>query len=108
MGYFPRPAAPQALWADIKAYAADQTRFKLAGLAFAVGMTSLMITLFVLDAKTNILPTGPQIVFAEDFSASRTDDDIRRDQKIDADKRHAMQKAKQAQFKRLADTLGIK
>jgi hypothetical protein len=108
MGYFPRPAAPKALWSDLKAYMADQGRFKLAGAALAIGMTSAMVTMFIVESRWGVLPTGPQIVFAEDFSAARTDDDIRRDQKIDAAKRHAAQKAKQAEFKRLADTLGIK
>ena len=49
----------------------------------------------------------PQIVYAESWSANRTDAEIKADQKKDQEKRRAAQLERQRQFQRLENQLGI-
>jgi hypothetical protein len=72
-------------------------------------MPVAIIVLFITDANTNIRP-GPQIIYAESWSANRTDAEIIADQKKHQAKREAAQKERQRQFQKLdkdLDRLGI-
>ena len=108
MGYYPKPANPRALWTDLRAYLADQGRFKLIGAVIAVGMTSLIVTGFIVESRSGVLPDGPQITYAADWSDSRSDAEIIAQQKIDQKALHAAQAEKRRQFQKVADALGIK
>ncbi len=104
MAVLPRPANPRAFLADLRSLAAGDRRHKLVGAAVAIGMTSLIITGFILESRSGILPEGPQITYAADYASTRTDAEIIAQQRIDqrareqaqADKRRAFQRADRA------------
>ena len=108
MGYYPKPASPRAFLADMRAYLHDQGRFRLVGAVIAVGMTSLIVTGFIVESHSGVLPEGPQITYAADWSNKRTDAEIIAQQKIDQKALHAAQAEKRRQFQKVADALGIK
>ena len=102
----PRPASPRALWADLRAFAAERSRHQWIGLIFAVAMPVTIITIFYIDGQTNIAP-GEQIVYVETWSGNRTDAEIIAAQKQRQADREAAQAERQRQFKKLEDRLGI-
>lgn len=104
---FPRPARPRALMADLRAVFGAEHRHKLLFAAIAIGMTSLIVTGFIVESRHGILPEGPQIVYAANWSVNRTDAQIEAQQKIDQKKREAQQAARRAQFQKLARQLGL-
>ncbi len=108
MGYYPKPASPRAFLADLRAYLADQGRFRLVGAAIAVGMTSLIVTGFIVESRWGVEPEGPQIVYAADWKTTRTDAEIVAQQKIDQKAAHEAKAARRAEFQKLADAFGIK
>lgn len=105
----PRPSSPRALWADLRAFTAARSGVQWGAAAVALIMPVAIIVLFVADGKTNIQPRE-QIIYAESWSANRTDAEIIADQKKDQAEREAAQKERQRQFKKLdqdLDRLGI-
>jgi hypothetical protein len=106
MSIFPRPARPQTLIADVKRiWRASTRRYKLVFGAAAIGMTSLVITGFVLESRWGVLPEGPQIVYASDWTLNRTDDEIRKQQWADAAEKRKAGEAQRLQWKKLDDEL---
>lgn len=67
--------------------------------ALAVAMPIAIIFLFIVDGRTNILP-GPQLIYVESWPASRTDAEIKAQQKIDQAARDKALKERQEMFKR--------
>lgn len=104
MAYFPRPAKPKALIADFKAMFAANRRHKLVFGAMAVGMTSLIITGFILEARNGILP-GASTIYASDWSENRTDSEIIKQQKIDQKEIEAAKAERRSQFKKVDDAM---
>ena len=102
----PRPSSPRALWADLRAFARQRSRHQWIAAFFALVMPIIIVVGFYYDAQTNILP-GEQIVYVENWPANRTDEQIIAQQRIDQAKREEAQKARQEQFKRLEERLGI-
>jgi hypothetical protein len=100
MSWFPRPASPRALLADIRAFTAQRSRYQWGGLAVAIVMPLLIVAGFYHDSSHGILP-GPQLIYAESWPATRTDEQIKAQQKIDQAKREAAQKERQRQFQKL-------
>jgi hypothetical protein len=100
MSWFPRPAAPKALWADMRAFAAHRSRYQWAGLAVAIAMPTLIIAGFWHDSSHGVQP-GPQLIYVQSWPANRTDAQIKADQKRDQALREAAQKEKQRQFRKL-------
>lgn len=106
MSIFPRPARPQTLIADAKRLWKNSTRrYKLVFGAAAIGMTSLVITGFILESRWGVMPEGPQVVYASDWSLNRTDEEIRKQQWIDAAEKRKADEARRAQWKKLDDAL---
>ncbi len=106
MSIFPRPARPRALIADVKRiWGASTRRYKLVFGAVAIGMTSLMITGFVLESRWGVMPEGPQIVYASDWTLDRSDDEIRKQQWADAAEKRKADEARRLQWKKLDDML---
>jgi hypothetical protein len=102
----PRPAGPRALWADFRAFTRERSRAQWMGLVVAVAMPSTILYIFYKDGQTNIAP-GEQIVYAESWSGSRTDAEIKAAQ-IERQKQcEAVQAERQRQFKKLEDRLGM-
>lgn len=104
MSWFPRPASPKALVADLKLFASQRSPYQWGGLAVALVMPVLLIAGFAHDASHGIQP-GPQLIYAQSWPSSRTDEQIKADQKIDQAKREAAQKERQRQFQKIDQRL---
>jgi hypothetical protein len=106
MGWFPRPVGPRAAFSDLRAFMRQRSREQVIGAILAVLVTLIIIIEFAVDSKINTAPP-PQIVYAESWSANRTDAEIIAEQKKDQAKRDAAAKEKQRQFKELEKQLGM-
>ncbi|PZU11831.1 hypothetical protein [Sphingomonas sp.] len=104
MPVLPRPARPRALIADIKTAFSGNRRHRLIFAAAAVGMTSLIITGFIVESRSGILP-GASTVYAADWSENRTDAEIIAQQKIDQKEIEAAKAERRRQFKKVDDSL---
>jgi hypothetical protein len=98
--WFPRPSTPRAVWADLRLFASQRSRYQYAGMAVAIGMPALIIAGFWHDASHGIQP-GPQVIYAESWPATRTDAQIKADQIRDRARREAKAKERQRQFQKL-------
>ncbi|MCF8708867.1 hypothetical protein [Rhizorhapis sp. SPR117] len=106
MAIFPRPVSPKRAWIDLRDYFLQGRRHKVLFLLLSVAATWAIVWAFLIDAKTNIMP-GPQIIYVQNWKADRSDADIIAQQKLDLERRIVVTKAKQAQFRKAADALGI-
>ena len=106
MGWFPKPVGPRAAFSDLRAFMRQRSREQVIGATLAVLVTLIIIIEFLVDSKINTAPP-PQVVYAESWSANRTDAEIVADQKTDQAKRDAAAKEKQRQFKELEKQLGM-
>lgn len=105
----PRPAAPRALWADIRAFWSQQGRYRWGALALAIAIPIGIVFTFYLDAQTNIQP-GERIIYVPSWPADRSDAEIIAKQQADLEERRAAEAERQRQFQRLdnrLDRLGI-
>lgn len=102
----PRPASPRALFADLRAFARQRSRHQWIAAFFAFVMPIVILVGFYYDSQTNILP-GEQIIYAESWSANRSDEEIIAQQKIDQQRKEAAIAERQAGFKRLEKRLGM-
>lgn len=100
----PRPSRPSALWADLRAFASQRPRHQWLAATIALAMPVVIIVLFILDGRTNI-GGKPEIIYAESWSANRTDAEIKADQAKDQAEREAAIKERQRQFKKLSDNM---
>lgn len=106
MAVFPRPARPKALVADVKRlWANSTTRYKLVFGAAAVAMVSIIVTGFVVESRWGIMPEGPQITYMENWPATRTDAEIKAQQRVDAVERRKYNDERRRQFQRLDEKL---
>lgn len=103
----PRPASPRALWADLRAFARERSRHQWIAATAAIAMPVVIILGFYKDGQTNIAP-GEQIVYAESWTGSRSDEEIRAAQKEREARRAEAQAERQRQFKELERRLGMK
>jgi hypothetical protein len=104
MSWFPRPAGPRALIADIRAFIRQRSRVQWIGAAVAIVMPLLIVAGFYHDSTHGVAP-GPQLIYVDSWPANRTDAQIKADQKKDQAKREAAQKERQRQFRKLNDEL---
>ncbi len=102
----PRPASPSAVWSDIKSFVRQRSRYQAMGALFAVAMPVVILVLFYYDTKTNIMP-GEQIVYVENWPSTRTDEEIKAQQKIDQERRDKALAERQRQFKEVERRLGM-
>jgi hypothetical protein len=100
----PRPSSPRALWADLRAFSASRGRHHWAAAGLAVLIPTALVVLFYVDGKTNIEP-GPQLIYAQSWSADRTDEQIKADQVVHQKKREAKQKERQRQYQKVENQL---
>jgi hypothetical protein len=106
MGWFPRPVGPRAAFSDLRAFMRQRSREQVIGATLAVLVTAIILIEFLVDSKINTAPP-PQVVYAESWSANRTDAEIVADQKRDQAKRDAAAREKQRQFRELEKQLGM-
>jgi predicted membrane-bound mannosyltransferase len=95
----PRPASPRALWADLRAFTSERRPHHWVAMALAVAIPIAIIVTFYFDGQTNIAP-GPQLIYVESWPASRTDAQIKAQQKIDQAWRDKALKERQEMFKK--------
>ena len=106
MSWFPRPVGPRAAFADLAAVWRGTSREQRIGAALAILATAVIIIEFMVDSKINTAPT-PQLVYVEQWSANRTDEEIVREQKADQAEKEAIARERQRQFQNLQNQLGI-
>lgn len=102
----PRPARPSVLLTDLRAFAAERTKYQWIAAFFAVLMPVSILVLFVLDGRTNIEPP-PQVIFVESWAADRSDEQIRRDQLIRQREREKADAERRRQWKELGRRVGM-
>ncbi|UAK24814.1 hypothetical protein [Sphingomonas nostoxanthinifaciens] len=80
----PRPVRPSILFADLRrALGEGDRRHKLFFGALSIGITSLIVTAFVVESRWGVMPEGEQISYVADWHNDRTDAEIAAQQKID-------------------------
>ncbi|HEV2079503.1 MAG TPA: hypothetical protein VGR19_06350 [Allosphingosinicella sp.] len=102
----PRPASPRALWSDMRSFFRQRSRHQMIAAFFAVVMPIIIVVGFYFDSQTNILP-GEQIVYVENWPATRTDEEIKAQQKIDQERRDKALAERQRQYKEVERRLGM-
>jgi hypothetical protein len=83
-----------------------RSREQTIGAALAVLITMIIVIVFFVDASINTAPPR-QVIYVDSWSANRTDAEIVAQQKKDQAAREAAIKAKQEQFQKLEEQLGI-
>ena len=106
MSWFPRPVGPRAAFADLRAFLGQREREHYIGGALALLVTIIIIIEFFVDSKINTAPP-PRIVYADSWSAERTDAEIIADQQKHQAERKAAQEERQRQFQKLEKQLGM-
>jgi hypothetical protein len=92
---------------DLGAFLRQRSREQVIGATLALLATTIIIIEFLVDSKMGTAPP-PQIVYADSWSANRTDAEIIAQQKKDQSARRAAQLEKQRQFQELEKRLGMK
>jgi hypothetical protein len=105
MAVFPRPARPNAAWSDLKAFLRGQERHKLVFALLSMLMPALIVLGFYIDSKPDA--PKPQIIYVQSWPASRTDQQIIRQNIADQKILDAKRRERQREYQRLADQLGI-
>jgi hypothetical protein len=103
----PRPSSPRVLWQDLRAFARERPKHQWIAATAAVVMPLIILFGFYKDAQTNIAP-GEQIVFAESWTGTRSDEEIKAAQAEREKRREAAQAERQRQFKELEKKFGMK
>ncbi|MDT9599517.1 hypothetical protein [Sphingosinicella rhizophila] len=100
----PRPSSPRALWADLRAFAAERSRHQWIAALLAITIPVGIVTVFQIDARTNIQPRA-QIYYVDSWSATRTDAEIIAEQKADQIRREKAMKERQRQWQKVDQDL---
>lgn len=101
------PPKPRTIWNDIRSFVFRRERHSWFALVMAIAIPCFIIYLFVLDGRTNIMPTDPVIIYAESWPMDRSDEEIierQRELALDANERIALRRQR---FQEMADRLGI-
>jgi hypothetical protein len=98
--WFPRPASPRALIADLCIFATGRTRVQWFAAAMAILMPATIITLFLIDSRQDIGP-GPELIMIESWPADRSDAEIIASQKKHQIEREAAMKERQRQWRKV-------
>ena len=106
MAILPPMVGPRAALNDLLAFMRQRSRDQVIGATLAVLVTIIIVIIFLVDSKINT-STPPQIVYVENYPASRTDADIIADQKKASEQRRLEAEARQREFKKLEKQLGI-
>ena len=101
----PRPASPRLLWADIRAFAAQRSRYQWVSLALALLMPAALVWMFFLDSAQ--LKPQPRVIYVESWPASRTDGDIAAAQQVRQRERAARDAEIRRRWKQLGDRTGV-
>ena len=103
----PRPASPRRALADAAAFFRARGRHQLIAAGCAILFPAIIVGGFYLDGKTNLAPPKRQLIFAESWRADRSDEEIKAQQKIDAEAKRQAALEKQRAYQRLEKRLGL-
>ncbi len=106
MSVLPPTSGPRAALRDLGAFLRQRSREQVIGAMLAVLVTIIILILFFVDSQINTAPE-PTVVFVEDFPANRSDDQIKADQAVDSQERREAAIARQREFQKLENTLGM-
>lgn len=90
----------------MRSFFRQRSRHQMIAAFFAVVMPIIIVVGFYFDSQTNILP-GEQIVYVENWPATRTDEEIKAQQKIDQERRDKALAERQRQYKEVERRLGM-
>ncbi len=90
----------------MRSFFRQRSRHQMIAAFFAVAMPIIIVVGFYFDSQTNILP-GEQIVYVENWPATRTDAEIKAQQKIDQERLDEAIAERQRQFKEVERRLGM-
>lgn len=107
MAIFPRPVSPRTAFADLRGFFRQDHPYKWFVALCSVLATGLIVYAFVLDARTNILPKEPQIIYFKNWRADRSDVEVLEQLKKDVVIRERALQRKQNEFQGVADAFGI-
>ncbi|HEX8193649.1 MAG TPA: hypothetical protein VF552_12200 [Allosphingosinicella sp.] len=102
----PRPSSPRVLWADLRNFAAERSRYQWVSLGAALVMPVALIWLFFLDSASIERPSAT-VVFVDSWSAARNDDEIKAAQLVRQRERAAQDEARRQAWKKLGDRTGV-
>ncbi len=105
MAILPPISRPSVLIRDMRIFMQGDRRHKLVFAVLAVGVTSLLVTMMIIESWWGVQPEGQQIVYASDFAANRTDAEIIAQQKIDQAVVDKAKAERRAQFQKLDDRM---
>jgi|KBSSwiStaDraftv2_1062776.scaffolds.fasta_scaffold1479949_2 hypothetical protein len=102
---FPRPSSPATAWRDLRAFLGQQERHKFLFALIAIAMPALIVAGFYVDSR----PDKPkaQIIYVQSWPATRSDDEIKKQQKIDQAKKNEAMAQRRRQYQKLEKQLGI-
>lgn len=103
----PRPSSPRRALADLGAFFRARGRHQLVAVALALLIPALILLAFYADGQTNLAPPRRSLIYAESWSASRSDAEIVAQQKIDAKIKSDYAAEKQRSYQRLEKRLGM-
>jgi flagellar biosynthesis/type III secretory pathway M-ring protein FliF/YscJ len=106
MSWFPSPSSPRAAFRDFVAVIRHSGREQRIGAVLALLVTTIIVIMFLVDAKIGVAPT-PTPTYVELYPSNRTDAQIIADQKKDMAEKLAFEKEKQRQFQKLENRLGM-
>ena len=101
----PRPASPRVLWQDLRAFAAERSRYQWVSLALALAMPVAIFFLFVMDSSN--LKAGPRITYVDSWAETRSDDEIKAAQIERERAREARAEEMRKAWKKLGDRTGV-
>lgn len=103
--------SPLRAFRDLRFFLATRKRYELWFMALSAAITVLILSGFVADSSIE-REYRPNIIYVESWPITRTDEQIRAQQKIDQAKKRIAQaelekkrKARQAEFKQIDDKL---
>jgi hypothetical protein len=100
----PRPAAPRALVADLRNFWRTRPRRHWIAALLAAAITSGIVIVFLIDSQSLSEPRE-QVIFLDSWPASRTDAEIRAQQKADLEARTRAEAEHRRQLQRLDENL---
>ncbi|MGE0178221.1 MAG: hypothetical protein AB7O91_00195 [Sphingomonas sp.] len=100
----PRPASPRALWRDMAEFWRHRPRHQWIAALLAIAMPVGIVAAFYIDSGTNTRPRRT-ITVVESWPASRTDEQIKADQRRRQAEDEARAERRREQFRRIDENL---
>ncbi len=102
----PRPASPKTLLRDLRSFAAQRHPYQWFAAFMALAMPATILAIFYADGRTNIQP-GPQVIFVESWSATRTLEETKAANALRQRQREAQARERQRQFRQVGRRFGM-